>query len=156
MAISIRADEPVGHHPACPIDGGNGFREIDLLTLTGDKSEPLLDDAQLAAGRYDWIRLLVNAKAPGSMILPDDTIPGTNIVLDSTSGVEDLLIPSGPQTGLKLVSGFNVPSGGSASFTIDFDLRKAGRPRSGTGPRSPRCPPGPHSGWSTTAMQAIS
>ncbi|MEA2080826.1 MAG: DUF4382 domain-containing protein, partial [Pseudomonadota bacterium] len=34
-------------------------------------------------------------------------------------------IPSGEQTGLKLNRGFDVPEGGMASFTIDFDLRKS-------------------------------
>lgn len=116
--ISFQCDEPAFD---C---GGDGYRKIDLLTLSGDKSETLLNDVELGAGRYEWIRLQVNAKAPGSMTLPDDTLPPTTIKLNDGSE-PDLLIPSGPQTGLKLVSGFNVPSGGSASFTIDFDLRKA-------------------------------
>lgn len=120
--ITFQCDEPAGD-PAFDC-GGNGYREIDLLTLTGDESETLLDAVELDAGRYDWIRLLVNAKAPGSPTLPDNEIPPTTIKLEG-GAVEDLLIPSGPQTGLKLVSGFTVPNGGAASFTIDFDLRKA-------------------------------
>jgi len=120
--IGFQCDEPATD-PAFDC-GGDGWREIDLLTLTGDESETLLDGVELAAGRYEWIRLEVNAKAPGSMTLPDPNLPGTTIVPEG-GGEEDLLIPSGQQTGLKLVSGFDVPSGGSASFTIDFDLRKA-------------------------------
>jgi len=120
--ISFECDEPAGE-PAFDC-GGDGYRMIDLLTLSGDESETLLDDVELAAGRYEWIRLRVNAKAPGSLMLPDNLLPGTTIRLDDGSE-PDLLIPSGQQTGLKLVRGFNVPSGGSASFTIDFDLRKA-------------------------------
>jgi hypothetical protein len=34
-------------------------------------------------------------------------------------------IPSGSQTGLKLVRGFHLPADGIADFTIDFDLRKS-------------------------------
>ena len=34
-------------------------------------------------------------------------------------------VPSGSQTGLKLVRGFTLLAGGSADFTIDFDLRKS-------------------------------
>jgi hypothetical protein len=36
-----------------------------------------------------------------------------------------LLVPSGSETGLKLVSGFTVPSNGVVDYTIDFDLRHA-------------------------------
>jgi hypothetical protein len=44
-----------------------------------------------------------------------------------------LWIPSGDQTGLKLVRGFVVPAGGSADFTIDFDLRKSVNKSQGQG-----------------------
>lgn len=37
----------------------------------------------------------------------------------------ELTIPSEAKTGLKLNRGFVVPAGGSADFTIDFDLRKS-------------------------------
>ena len=36
-----------------------------------------------------------------------------------------LKIPSANQTGLKIVRGFEIPLGGIADFTIDFDLRKS-------------------------------
>lgn len=120
--ITFECDQPTAD-PAFDC-GGNGYREIDLLTLSGDESETLLDGVTLDAGRYDWIRLQVNARGPGSAELPDDQLPPSTITLADGSE-HDLLIPSGPQTGLKLVRGFNVPAGGEASFTIDFDLRKA-------------------------------
>jgi hypothetical protein len=51
-------------------------------------------------------------------------------VADSYIDLEDgsrheLEVPSGAQTGLKLNTGFVVPAGGSADFTLDFDLRKS-------------------------------
>ena len=39
--------------------------------------------------------------------------------------MHSLYIPSGANSGLKLNRGFNVPAGGTASYTIDFDLRKS-------------------------------
>ncbi len=120
--ITFECDQPAAD-PAFDCDG-KGYREIDLMTLTGDESETLLDGVELAAGRFEWIRLHVNAKAPGWRTLPDPLLPGSTIVLDDGSE-PDLLVPSGPQTGLKLVQGFSVPAGGSASFTIDFVLRRA-------------------------------
>jgi len=113
-AITFQCDDP-------ELDcGGTGSRTIDLLALTGDASEPLLDGATVPAGDYEWIRLLVDAaeSKPGST-------GASNIVLESNpDGSEVLAIPSGWHSGLKLVSGFHVPLGGSADFTIDFDLRK--------------------------------
>lgn len=97
------ADDPVF---SCDEDG---TRTIDMLALTGDESENLLDDVEVDAGRYDWIRLLVDAGTPAQ---PDSG--SSTIVLDDGS-VENLIIPSGSQSGLKLVSGFYVPVNGAAS-----------------------------------------
>lgn len=96
-------------------DGDPEPRQIDLLALTGGTTELLLEDVTLTAGDYSWIRLKVNAQ------------PG---VLDSYIDLLDdsrhsLHVPSGANSGLKLNRGFNIPDGGMASFTIDFDLRKS-------------------------------
>ena len=90
-------------------------RQIDLLALQGGETELLLDDVVLNAGDYEWIRLTVNAgmNASDSFIELED------------GSVHALFIPSGNQTGLKLVRGFVVPVNASADFTIDFDLRKS-------------------------------
>jgi hypothetical protein len=90
-------------------------RQIDLLALQGGETDLLLDEVSLAAGNYNWIRLTVNAgmNASDSFIELED------------GSVHALFIPSGNQTGLKLVQGFTVPANGSADFTIDFDLRKS-------------------------------
>lgn len=90
-------------------------RTINLLDLQGGTTVSLLDDETLAAGEYEWIRLMVTATEEAG---------GSNIVLDNDD-IHDLSIPSGAQTGLKLVSGFTVPVNGSVAFTIDFDLRKS-------------------------------
>jgi hypothetical protein len=90
-------------------------RQIDLLALDGGGSETLLADELLPAGEYEWIRLQVNAGRDAS---------------DSFIELEDgsrhpLFIPSGNQTGLKLIRGFTIGVGGTNDFTIDFDLRKS-------------------------------
>ena len=90
-------------------------RSIDLLALQGGASAALLDGQSVPAGAYSGIRLLVNAARNN-----DDSY------ITLTDGTQrSLFIPSGAQSGLKLVSGFIVPAGGAASFTIDFDLRKS-------------------------------
>lgn len=90
-------------------------KSIDLLAQQGENSASLLDDEEVAAGDYNWMRLHVTASESqmDSYITLDD---GTQ---------HSLSIPSGQESGLKLVRGFTVPANGSADFTIDFDLRKS-------------------------------
>lgn len=91
-------------------------RQIDLLALQGNHSEPLLDGEQVPAGQYQWMRVMVTGNRQSLESF---------IELEADSGQHPLWVPSGSETGLKLVQGFTVPVGGSADFTIDFDLRKS-------------------------------
>lgn len=91
-------------------------RTIDLLALQGSNSANLLEGQELPAGEYQWMRLLVNAE--------QDSVLDSYIEFEDGS-VQELSVPSGSQTGLKLVRGFTLLAGGSADFTIDFDLRKS-------------------------------
>lgn len=91
---------------------------IDLLDQQGGRSAKLLDGVTLSAGSYAWIRLKVD-ESQSSITLSDGS-------------VHPLRIPSGAQTGLKLVSGFTVATGGVTDFTVDFDLRKSVVLASGT------------------------
>ncbi|MDH5302261.1 MAG: DUF4382 domain-containing protein [Gammaproteobacteria bacterium] len=89
-------------------------RSFDLLQLQNGAVAPLLDDIELQAGHYEWIRLMVNSQ---------QNVDDTYI---KVAGVKhDLPIPSGDQTGLKLNRGFTITAGGHSHFTIDFDLRKS-------------------------------
>lgn len=85
---------------------------FDLLTLQNGNAAELLGDTTVDAGNYEWIRLML------------DPAPGSSYVMDGT-GQHDLIVPSGAQTGLKLVRGFVMPAGGRADFTIDFVLSKS-------------------------------
>jgi len=91
-------------------------RQINLMALTGTDSELLLDEAEVPSGQYEWVRLMVDAS--------EDGIADSYIDLEDGSRHE-LEVPSGDQSGLKLHSGFAVPNGGEANFTLDFDLRKS-------------------------------
>ncbi|HEV2110790.1 MAG TPA: DUF4382 domain-containing protein [Gammaproteobacteria bacterium] len=86
-------------------------RQIDLMQQQGGSSAMLLSGVNLPAGNYTWIRLIVASS-------------GNTITL-SDGSVHTLTIPSGDETGLKLVRGFTVAAGGVVNFTIDFDLRKS-------------------------------
>jgi hypothetical protein len=91
-------------------------QQIDLLQLQGSASAAIITDELVPAGAYEWIRLHVNAEHDGVL--------DSFIELGDGSQLE-LRVPSGSQTGLKLVTGFTVAAGGGVDFTIDFDLRKS-------------------------------
>jgi Domain of unknown function (DUF4382) len=88
-------------------------KQLDLLALSGGLADFLLDGFTLPAGHYSWVRLMVDT---GGMLDSFIVVGGLN---------HELTIPSGDETGLKLNRGFDVPAGGSADFTLDFDLRKS-------------------------------
>ncbi len=95
-------------------------KSIDLVTQGGTASAVLFDQP-IPPGTYQQVRLDVVA---------DGSANNSYIVLADGS-MHGLLIPSGAQTGLKLVTNFTVPSSGVVDYTIDFDLRQ-----------SITCPPG--------------
>src|SRR5712672_552901 len=89
-------------------------KSIDLLNQSGTASAVLFNQP-IPAGSYGQIRVMVVA----------DGDPANSYITLSDGTMHGLLVPSGSETGLKLVSGFEVPSGGAVDFTIDFDLRLA-------------------------------
>lgn len=100
-------------------------RDIDLAALQDGLSEDLLREVPLPAGRYTWIRVLVNA---------EENVVDSYVMFDS--GEEyPLHIPSAEISGLKLVRPFNLPVNGNADFIIDWDLAQA-----------IHCPPGQFEG----------
>jgi hypothetical protein len=89
--------------------------EIDLLTQQGTDRATLLDEVEVPAGNYNWMRLQVIAESG----VEDSYIEFGPTVRES------LYIPSGEEHGLQLSSGFVVAAGTVTDFTIDFDLRKS-------------------------------
>lgn len=92
-------------------------KNFNLLSLTGTTRAMLVDGVQIPAGDYEWVRLKVTA---------DPNVGGDSYVVLEQGGQQcEIRIPSGDQTGLKLVRGFTVAVGAITDFTIDFDLRKS-------------------------------
>lgn len=91
-------------------------KSIDLIKLQGGVTGALTQDSAVPAGDYDWMRLKVRASqnSQGESYIK---------LLDGTQ--YPLWIPSGAETGLKLVRGFTVAQGSTTRLLIDFDLRKS-------------------------------
>jgi Domain of unknown function (DUF4382) len=86
-------------------------RAIDLLTLQHGTTATLLNGETIPAGQYEWVRLIVD-------------LANSNAI-DAQGAQHSLTIPSGAETGLKLIHGFTMPVGGTADFTIDFVLSRS-------------------------------
>jgi hypothetical protein len=90
-------------------------QSIDLLQYRDGNTATLLANVPMPAGQYEWIRLMVNSE-------PNER--DSYVVLDNGAECE-LRVPSGAQSGLKLIGGYTVPTDGTLALTVDFDLRKS-------------------------------
>jgi len=86
---------------------------FDLLSLSGGTTATFLNGSIVPAGAYEWVRLMI------------DPTPGSSYIIDSIGTQHDLRIPSGAESGLKLIQGFTMPVGGVANFTVDFVLSRS-------------------------------
>jgi hypothetical protein len=103
---------------------------VNLIEYQGMNAAPLLMDYEVPAGEYLWIRLGVNALKDGTGGMDDATpeapdCQGTESYLVSESTVHNVFIPSGAESGLKLLGPIIVPQGGAADFTAEVDLMKS-------------------------------
>lgn len=88
----------------------------NLLDLTGNESQTVLEPTTVPAGAYSYMRVYMVGGSPDSEVEED------------TGGLFDLLLPGqqpGEVTFIEPVSAFTVPVGDSADFTADIDLRMA-------------------------------
>ncbi|MBT8433596.1 MAG: DUF4382 domain-containing protein [Gammaproteobacteria bacterium] len=90
----------------------NTPKSIDMLQLQGTNTADLLVDKLVDVGNYDEIRLLV------------DAAPMANYIQDS-GGMQELMIPSGSSSGLKIKGNFSVLENRPASLVMDLDLRQS-------------------------------
>ena len=89
---------------------------INLLQEQNGNEASLLNGVSVPAGNYDWIRLLLNVSSNGTV---------ANSYIEINGAQYPLVIPSGAQTGLKLVQGFTMTANQVANFTIDFMLQQS-------------------------------
>src|SRR5581483_5497675 len=91
-------------------------QSIDLLKLQGGATSALTQGAAVPAGTYSWMRLKV---------LADKNMQNESYITLTNGAQYPLYIPSGAETGLKLVRPFTVAQGSTTRLVIDFDLRKS-------------------------------
>jgi hypothetical protein len=93
----------------------NPARKINLLNLNNGVLD-YFGETSLPAGHYTQLRLVLD---------PNTAVGFANSVVP-TGGVETALVtPSAVQSGIKLVNGFDVPSGQRVDLMLDFDACKS-------------------------------
>lgn len=105
-------------------DDGNAM-QFNLLDYQNGEVFPLFDNEEVPAGVYDQARLVLEAPAQTPRQCEgQDPLAGSHVE-ELTGGFAPIFIPSGSNTGLKLVSAFEVPADSDVTVVIDFDLRQA-------------------------------
>ncbi len=101
-----------------------GFETIDLLALRNCVLFDLVPPTSVPAGVYEQVRLRIVARAD-SRFVPTAVLPYPNFIDLGGGTVQPLRVPSGEQSGAKILGPFVVPDGGSLGVLADFDLRKS-------------------------------
>jgi len=103
--------------------------KVDLLQFQGASAYPIVTNEVMPAGDYEWMRLGINAIRGGGGGTGETDAAACDgadsyIVMDDGS-FHNLYVPSGANTGLKLVSGYTVPANDQVNLTLEFDIAKS-------------------------------
>jgi hypothetical protein len=114
-------------------DDGGGWKTVaspcqtfNLLELVNGVREDL-GLATLDAGHYTQMRLIIGDTPDDSLNIFSQTHRFANYVIlaDGMDSIHELKVPSGPQTGVKLVNGFDINTNQTTELILDFDVSKS-------------------------------
>ena len=99
-------------------------RTYNLLALVNGVREQLaLTD--LPPGHYTQMRLIIGDLPDAGVNILSQAHPYANYVIDSEDAYHALKIPSGLQTGIKIVYGFDINANSTTELILDFDASKS-------------------------------
>ncbi|MDH3491486.1 MAG: DUF4382 domain-containing protein [Gammaproteobacteria bacterium] len=105
---------------------------VNLLAHQGVNSHPIVTGEIVPAGNYEWIRLKVDAsrdKSAGSADGDPDSeeclAADGSYLLTKGGDLYSLFIPSGDQSGLKLIKDITIPVNATGNYTAEWDLGKS-------------------------------
>ena len=100
-------------------------RTYNLLELVNGVFEELGTTA-LDAGDYSQLRMIIGDTADQENNILGEEHEFANYVIDrDDSEVHELKVPSGPQTGLKIVNGFTIAPNQQTELILDFDATRS-------------------------------
>lgn len=79
----------------------------------------------LEPGLYTQMRLMIGDEPDEGLNLFDEGHPHANYIIDSSDDIHELKIPSGFQTGVKLVHQFEIIDSLATELVLDFDASKS-------------------------------
>ena len=100
-----------------------GQKTYDLLELQNGV-EAVLGEENLSVGYYTQMRLILDTNPDESNNTLDEVHPFANYVIVDGNYFE-ITIPSGLQTGIKLIKGFQIEANTTTTLTLDFDANKS-------------------------------
>jgi hypothetical protein len=99
-------------------------KTYNLLDLVNGVREQL-GIAELDAGNYTEMRLIIGATPDGGINILSQQHPYANYVIDSDNTEHELKVPSGYQTGVKIVQGFTISSKQTTELVLDFNASES-------------------------------
>lgn len=99
-------------------------KTVNLLDLVNGVREQLAL-ADLSAGRYTQLRLMIGETADSGVNIRSQAHPFANYVIDDRDEYHELKIPSGLQTGVKIVQGFEINENRTTELILDFDASRS-------------------------------
>lgn len=105
-----------------PPDGMQFPLTYNLLKLVNGVTEAI-GSGEFSAGEYHQVRLIIGDQPELENNLLGEPHPEANYVIlnDGNDTIKPLKVPSGPETGLKLVNSFTVGDGEIKELVLDFD-----------------------------------
>ena len=130
QAIYVTINE-VQVHPSGANEGESSWQTIanpektyNLLELVNGVRANLAI-TELASGSYSQLRLILGKTATVDNNILGNPHPYANYLIDDSDNEIELKVPSGLQTGIKIVGGFSIETSGSTELTLDFNATKS-------------------------------
>lgn len=128
QAVYVTIKEIAVHAATDPADSwtivAEPNRTFNLMALANGVREQL-GLVSLTAGHYTQLRLIIGDLADGSINILNQPHPYPNYVIDTDDEDHGLKVPSGMQTGVKLVQGFDINENSTTELTFDFDASRS-------------------------------
>ena len=96
------------------------FKTYDLLVLINGVREQL-GVTQLETGHYTQMRLIIGETPDNGTNILSESHQYGNYVIDLSDTYHELKVPSGFQTGVKIVHGFDINESRTTELILDFD-----------------------------------
>ncbi|WP_052464836.1 DUF4382 domain-containing protein [Geoalkalibacter subterraneus] len=96
----------------------------NLLELINGVEETLGEET-LESGHYTQMRLIIGDTPDSTTNILEEAHPHANYIIGPDDVDHELKVPSGQNTGLKLVKGFDIHEGETTKIILDFDARRS-------------------------------